>query len=194
METNKYLLTVDDIFRMQGRQPGFSPTDLEYEQAVKTVNDLNKSKLESMMSPEKNAPQYVTLTNAADGSEVRGIMESGKFREIPVDKINTQQGMFTMSNPTNAAPIVDPRTGQQVMGYAAEPMMGQSMDAVIGQYGQTNAPSPQQTPMPAPAPSPMPQQAPAQFNSTDEVKAAFRAGALTREQAVGILANQFGVR
>jgi hypothetical protein len=152
-DTNKYLLTIDDIFRMQGRQRGWWPSDFEYEQAQKTVNDLNKSKLESMMSPEKSAPQYITLTNNADRSEVRGIMEGGKFREIPADKINTQQGMFTMSNPTNAAPIVDPRTGRQVMGYAADPYAGSPAPAPLaggGAFAGTNAPAAAPSPTPYP--------------------------------------------
>jgi hypothetical protein len=152
-DTNKYLLTIDDIFRMQGRQPGFVPSDFEYEQAQKTINDLNKSKLESMMSPEKSMPQYVTLTNKADNSEVRGIMEGGKFRDIPVDKINTQQGMYAMSNPTNAAPIVDPRTGQQVRGYAADPDYGSAAPAPMaggGAFAGTNAPTASPSPTPYP--------------------------------------------
>jgi hypothetical protein len=149
-DTNKYLLTIDDIFRMQGRQAGFTPSDFEYEQAQKTINDLNKSKLESMMSPELAAPKYVTLTNNADNSEVRGIMEGGKFREIPADKINTQQGMYSMSNPTNAVPIVDPNTRQQLQGYAAEANYGGAPAPMAGggAFAGTNAPTPSPTPYP----------------------------------------------
>jgi hypothetical protein len=72
--------------------------------------------------------------------------------------LNTQQGMFTMANPTNAAPIIDPRTGQQVMGYAADPMMGGAPAPGIGGAGMTvtNAPTaaPVQTPTPSPTPYP----------------------------------------
>jgi hypothetical protein len=50
-DTNKILLTVDDIFRMQGRQRGFDPTDLEYEQANKTADDMNRDLLKARMAP-----------------------------------------------------------------------------------------------------------------------------------------------
>lgn len=150
-DTNKYLLTVDDIFRMQGRQPGFSPTDLEYEQAVKTVNDLNKSKLESMMTPQQ--PQSVSFGSATNAEgRVFDYMVKPKGVDVQIMEpkvLNTQQGMFTMSNPTNAARIVDPRTGQQLMGYAADPDGGVTAPAAGGSaFAGTNAPTPSPTPYP----------------------------------------------
>jgi hypothetical protein len=159
MDTNKQLLTVDDLFRMQGRQPGFSPSDLQYEQAVKTVEALNKEKLSAMMMPEQQQPKYMSLTNEADGSVVRGIMEQGKFREIRPDTLNTQQGMFTMANPTNAVPLVDPRTGEQLQGYAADPFGAGGAPAPLAGGGMmaTNAPTAAPTQTPAPSPSPFPE-------------------------------------
>jgi hypothetical protein len=71
---------------------------------------------------------------------------------------NTQQGMFTMANPTNAVPIVDPRTGQQLQGYAADPYAGAPTPAPLagGGMAMTNAPTaaPMQTPAPSPTPFP----------------------------------------
>jgi hypothetical protein len=157
-DTNKYLLTIDDIFRMQGRQPGFSPSDLEYEQATKTVNDLNKSKLESMMSPSQ--PQSVSFGSATNSEgRVFDYMVKPKGVDVQVMEpkvLNTQQGMFTQVNPTNVAPIVDPRTGQQVMGYAAYPMMSGSPMPGIGGAGMaaTNAPAMTNAPTPSPTPYP----------------------------------------
>jgi hypothetical protein len=58
MDTNKVLLTVDDIFRMKGVQPGYEPTDLEYEQAVNTAEDLNKKYLETNDAGAVDAPVY----------------------------------------------------------------------------------------------------------------------------------------
>jgi hypothetical protein len=156
MDTNKILLTVDDIFRMKGVQPGYDPTDLEYEQAVKTADDLNKQKLQTMMMPEQSTPQYITLTNRADNSEIRGIMEGGKFREVPVDKITTPRGTFTMQTATNAAPIYLP-DGSVAQNYTGDPTMGGAPAPGIGGAGMavTNAPTaaPMQTPTPSPAPA-----------------------------------------
>jgi hypothetical protein len=157
-DTNKYLLTIDDIFRMQGRRPGFVPTDLEYEQATKTINDLNKSKLESMMSPSQ--PQSVSFGSATNAEgRVFDYMVKPKGVDVQIMEpkvLNTQQGMFTQVNPTNVAPIVDPRTGQQVMGYAADPYAGSPAPAPMaggGAFAGTNAPTASPTPQPAPTPS-----------------------------------------
>lgn len=161
MDTNKILLTVDDIFRMKGVQPGYEPTDLEYEQAVKTAEDLNKKKLESTMMPE-SAPVVTggSFTNAE--GRVTDYIVKPKGVEVQVlepKTFNTQQGMFTQVNPTNVAPIIDPRTGQQIMGYAADPMMGgmpSPAPLAGGQMAATNAPTaaPMQTPAPSPTPYP----------------------------------------
>lgn len=163
MDTNKALLTVDDIFRMKGVPSGYSPTDLEYEQAVKTADDLNKKKLESMMMPEQSMPQYITLTNQADGSEVRGIMEGGKFREIPVDKITTPKGTFALQTATNAAPIYLP-DGSVAQNYTSDPLAGDTPQT-IGAYGA----QPQQTPVPTPAPQAAPAPSPAPMPQTNQM-------------------------
>lgn len=155
MDTNKILLTVDDIFRMKGVQPGYEPTDLEYEQAVKTAEDLNKQKLQAAMMPEQAMPQYITLTNKADGSEVRGIMEGGKFREIPVDKITTPKGTFAMQTSTNAAPIYLP-DGSVAQNYTSDPFAGGAPMPGVGGAGMavTNAPTMTNAPTPSPTPFP----------------------------------------
>lgn len=149
-DTNKILLTVDDIFRMQARQRGFSPSDLEYEQANKTAEDFNRDKLKAMMAPEQAMPSYVTLTNAADRSEIRGVMEDGKFRQIPVDKLTTPSGTFAMTTATNAAPIYLP-DGSVAQNYTGDPSMGAPAPTIGGGgMAVTNAPTA--------APSPTPQQ------------------------------------
>jgi hypothetical protein len=158
MDTNKQLLTVDDLFRMQGRQPGFSPSDLQYEQAVKTVEALNKEKLSAMMMPEKNMPQFTSLTNAEGRVIDVMIKPNGEPVVVQPDTLNTQQGMFTRMNPTNAAPIVDPRTGDQVMGYAADPFGAGGAPAPLagGGMAATNAPAAAPSPTATPTPSPTP--------------------------------------
>jgi hypothetical protein len=141
MDTNKILLTVDDIFRMKGVQPGYDPTDLEYEQAVKTAEDLNKQKLQAAMMPEQSMPQYITLTNKDDNSTIRGIIEGGKFREVPVDKITTPQGTFALQTATNAAPIYLP-DGSVAQNYTGDPTMGAPAPTIGGAgMAATNAPT-----------------------------------------------------
>lgn len=147
MDTNKTLLTVDDIFRMEGRQKGWSPTDAELKAAQATVNDLNKSRLDP--------PRFISLTNTDDGAVVRGIQEGGKFREIPADKLMTPQGTFVMKTPTNAVPVFLP--DQSIaQNYTGDPTMGAPVPGIGGQgMAVTNAPTaaPAQTPTPSPTPA-----------------------------------------
>jgi hypothetical protein len=83
------------------------------------------------------------------------IKPNGEPMVIEPKTLNTQQGMFTMANATNAAPIIDPRTGQQVKGYAAGIDLGEDA-APLGTYTPGQA-TPQQTPAPSAAPAPSPQ-------------------------------------
>ena len=154
MDTNKILLTVDDIFRMKGVQLGYEPTDLEYEQAVKTAEEFNKQKLQAAMMPAQPAqpPQFMSLTNA-EGRVIDVLVKPDGTPQVVEPKVqNTQQGIMTMVNPTNAVPMVNPQTGQPLMGYAADPTMGGAPMPGIGGAGMavTNAPTA--------APSPTPQQ------------------------------------
>lgn len=159
MDGTKQLLTVDDLFLLQGRQPGFSPNDMEYEQALKTVEALNKEKLSAMMQPQQQATVSFGSATNSEG-RVFDYMVKPKGVEVQLMEpkvLNTQQGMFTMKNPTNVAPIIDPRTQQQVMGYAAEPSYGDAPAPLAGGgMMATNAPAaaPMQTPAPSPTPFP----------------------------------------
>lgn len=103
-------------------------------------------------------PQYITLTNKADNSEVRGIMEDGKFREIPVDKITTPKGTFALQTATNAAPIYLP-DGSIAQNYTSDPTMGGAPMPGIGGAGMTvtNAPTAAPVQTPAPSPTPLPE-------------------------------------
>lgn len=107
-------------------------------------------------APQK-LPDYITLTNKADNSEVRGIMEGGKFREIPVDKITTPKGTFAMQTSTNAAPIYLP-DGSVAQNYTGDPTMGGAPMPGIGGAGMAVTNAPTAAPTQTPAPSPTPQQ------------------------------------
>ena len=93
----------------------------------------------------------MSLTNAEGRVIDVMIKPDGEPIFVTPQTLNTQQGMFTMVNPTNVAPIIDPRTGQQITGYAADPMGGAPMPGIGGGgMAVTNAPTA--------APSPTPQQ------------------------------------
>jgi hypothetical protein len=133
---------------------------------VDQTKKFNERRIEALSAGPQSEPRFMSVTNAEGRVIDLLIKPDGDPIVIEPKTLNTQQGMFTMANPTNAAPIIDPRTGQQVQGYAAGPMMG--IDAApLGTYtpGQPAAPTqtPAPTPMPSAAPAPTPdQQAPQQ--------------------------------
>jgi hypothetical protein len=133
---------------------------------IEETKKFNEKRMEALSRGPQSEPRFMSVTNA-EGRVIDVLIKpNGEPMVIEPRTLNTQQGMFTMANPTNAAPIIDPRTGQQVKGYAAGLDLGED-DAPLGTYapGQPAAPTqtPAPTPMPSAAPAPAPdQQAPQQ--------------------------------
>ena len=163
-------ITKNDYAKMfMGYQPGqFVPPEVEV-QIEKELEyyrkEALKAKLAASQVKQAAPPEYISLTNKADNSVIRGVMEDGKFREIPVDKLTTPKGTFSMQSPTNAVPVILP-DGSIAQNYTSQTLLGED-EAALGTYspGQTAAPAqtPAPTPMPSAAPSPTPnQQAPQQ--------------------------------
>ena len=98
----------------------------------------------------------MSLTNS-EGRVIDVLVKPDGTPQVVEPKVqNTQQGIVTMVNPTNAVPVVNPNTQQPYMGYAADPMMGgmpSPAPLAGGQMTATNAPTaaPMQTPAPSPA-------------------------------------------
>lgn len=132
-----------------GRQEGQRVTKEEFEADKKAYDYYVKQAIDkTMASPAPSSVQFGVATNSEGRVTDYAVVPDGvKLQVLEPKTLNTQQGMFTQVNPTNVAPIVDPRTGQQVMGYAADPVTG-DVPQTIGAYGAT----PQQTPSPSPVP------------------------------------------
>lgn len=145
-----------------GRRPGMvvgrDISEAEFESDKKAYDYYTKKGIDQSMARPQSPPQFMSLTNS-EGRVIDVLMKPNGEPMVVEPKVqNTQQGMFTMANPTNAVPIVDPRTGQQLQGYAADPMMGGPAPAPLagGGMAATNAPAaaPVQTPAPSPTPFP----------------------------------------
>lgn len=146
---------------VMGIQPGtkMDPKSEEFKFIADQAKKFNEARMKALASGPASEPRYMSLTNAEGRAIDVMIKPDGEPIIVAPQTLNTQQGMFTMRNPTNAAPIIDPRTGQQVMGYAADPMMGgmpSPAPLAGGQMTATNAPT--MTNAPAAAPSPTPPQ------------------------------------
>jgi hypothetical protein len=157
--------TFSHMFRgvRPGQKVGLGPDDIspeDHEANKKAYDYYTKKSVDQAMTFEQpmQPPQFMSMTNEQGRVIDVLIKPNGEPMVVEPKVQNTQQGMFTMSNPTNAVPIVDPRTGQQLQGYAADPMMGGPAPAPLAGGGMmaTNAPAaaPTQTPAPSPAPFP----------------------------------------
>lgn len=123
---------------------------------IDSTKKFNDRRMEALSASPQAAPQYMTVTNAEGRAIDLLIKPNGEPMVIEPKVQNTQQGLVTMMNPTNAVPVVNPQTGQPLMGYAADPMMSGMPQPGIGGAGMavTNAPAAAPTQTPAPSPTP----------------------------------------
>jgi hypothetical protein len=148
-----------------GRQPGMQVgrdiSEAEHEADKKAYDYYVKKGIDQVMTVQQpvQPPQFMSLTNS-EGRVIDVLLKPNGDPQVVEPKVqNTQQGIMTMVNPTNAVPMVNPQTGQPLMGYAADPMMGgmpSPAPLAGGQMTATNAPTaaPMQTPAPSPAAPP----------------------------------------
>lgn len=143
-----------------GRQPGERVSGEQLENDRKQYEYFVKKSVDEFFKTQQAAapqPQFMSLTNS-EGRVIDVLVKPDGTPQVVEPKVqNTQQGIVTMVNPTNAVPVVNPDTGQPYMGYAADPMMAGAPAPGIGGQGMavTNAPTaaPAQTPTPSPTPA-----------------------------------------
>ena len=123
---------------------------------IDSTKKFNDQRMAALSASPQAAPQFMTVTNAEGRAIDILIKPNGEPMVIEPKVQNTQQGMYTMSNPTNAVPLIDPNTKQQLQGYAADPMMGGMPQPTIGGAGMAVTNAPTAAPMQTPAPSPTP--------------------------------------
>jgi hypothetical protein len=130
----------------------------EFKFIADQAKKFNDMRMQALSASPQSEPKFMSITNP-EGRVIDVLIKpNGEPMVIEPKTLNTQQGMFTMANATNAAPIIDPRTGQQVKGYAAGIDLGEDA-APLGTYTPGQA-TPQQTPAPSPAPSAAPAPSP----------------------------------
>lgn len=162
----------------------------EFKFVVDQAKKFNEMRMKALASGPSAEPQFMSLTNP-EGRVVDVLIKpDGEPMVVEPKTLNTQQGMFTMANPTNAAPIIDPRTGQQVMGYAADPMMGDAPQT-IGPYGATPQKTPTPSPVPQTAPAPTPAAMPQANQSVRVVAPDGRTGIIPAAQVDQALKQGF---
>jgi len=151
--TNKLFLTEDDIFTMEGRPDGFTPTDAQLSAARATAKALNLNRVkqwDAAMNPTNIASAGV-LTNEVTKDEYPVAKDAmGRILNIiKPDVLNTDSGFQYITGPGRTAAFMNQDTGETPKGYAA---MGFYDDdgATVGSPYMPGRPSPTNAPTPAP--------------------------------------------
>ena len=200
--SGKYFLTEDDIFMMQGRTNGFAPTDEQLKAArdmAKAMNmDIFKQR-NAAMNPT-NIQSAGTLTNEATG-DVYAVAKDGAGRIaqfIKPEVIQTTGGFEYISGPGQTRPFINRETGEQSKGYAASgSFYGMGQPVVGGDNSAARDAAAAATASPTPTPQPYAmtnaEGTAMSFASPYDVRAAFKQGGLTQDEARKALSH-FGIK
>lgn len=177
----------------------------EYKFVEKQANKFNELRMQAIAAGPKAPPQYLSLTNQ-EGRAIDVLIKPNGEPQVIEPKIqNTTQGIVSMVNPTNAVPVVNPQTLEPYKGYVASGGMygfGQGvvgMDNSAARDAAAAAAGGQPATAPAPSPAPKPyamtnaEGAAMTFASPYDVRAAFKSGGLTQDEARKALAH-FGIK
>lgn len=199
---SKYFLTEDDIFMMQGRANGFAPTDEQLKEARAMARAMNMDifkQRSSAMNPT-NIQSAGTLTNEVTG-DVYSVAKDGAGRIaqfIKPEVIQTTGGFEYISGPGQTRPFINRETGEQPKGYAASGSfytMGQPVVGGDNSAARNAAAAATASPTPAPQPYAMTnaEGTAMSFASPYDVRAAFKGGSLTQDEARKALSH-FGIK
>ena len=199
---SKYFLTEDDIFMMQGRTNGFAPTDEQLKEARAMARAMNMDifKQRSAAMNPTNIQSAGTLTNEVTG-DVYSVAKDGAGRIaqfIKPEVIQTTGGFEYISGPGQTRPFINRETGEQPKGYAASGSfytMGQPVVGGDNSAARNAAAAATASPTPAPQPYTMTnaEGTAMSFASPYDVRAAFKGGSLTQEEARKALSH-FGIK
>jgi hypothetical protein len=160
----KYFLTEDDIFMMQGREDGFSPSDEQLKAARDMARAMNMDifKQRSAAMNPTNIQSAGALTNQATGT-VYEVAKDGAGRIVQLLKpevLQTTTGIQYISGPGRTRDFINEDTGQQPKGYAAsgsfyamgQPVVGGDNSAARDAAAAATGGAPSPTPSPSPRP------------------------------------------
>ena len=200
--SGKYFLTEDDIFAMEGRTNGFAPTDEQLKAARAMARTLNMDmfKQRSAAMNPTNIQSAGTLTNEVTG-DVYSVAKDGAGRIaqfIKPEVIQTTGGFEYISGPGQTRPFINRETGEQPKGYAASgSFYGMGQPVVGGDNSAARDAAAAATASPTPAPQPYAmtnaEGTAMSFASPYDVRAAFKQGGLTQDEARKALSH-FGIK
>jgi len=202
---NKYLLTEDDIFMMEGRTNGFRPSDEQLKAARDFAKTMNMEKMRAMgnaLNPT-NIAAYNTATNEVTGRiyEVGRDSRGRIVERLEPDVRQTTGGFQQVFAPGVMSDYTNKQRGDTPKGYAAggslydfnQPVVGADNSAAQTAAAAATGGSPAPTPAPQPYAMTNAEGASMSFNNPYDVRAAFKQGGLTQEEARRALSH-FGIK
>ena len=173
----------------------------QYKFIEKQANKFNELRMQAIAAGPKSPPQFMSLTNQ-EGRAIDVLIKPNGEPQVIEPKIqNTTQGIVSMVNPTNAVPVVNPQTLEPYKGYVASGSiygMGQSVvgmdnDAARAAAAAATGAAPAASPAPQPYAMTNAEGTAMSFASPYDVRAAFKSGSLTQDEARRALAH-FGIK
>lgn len=173
----------------------------QYKFIEKQATKFNELRMQAIASGPKSPPQFLSLTNQ-EGRAIDVLIKPNGEPQIIEPKIqNTTQGIVSMVNPTNAVPVVNPQTLEPYKGYVASGSMYSMGQDVVGMDNNAARAAASAATGGAPAASPAPQPyamtnaegTAMSFASPYDVRAAFKGGSLTQDEARKALSH-FGIK
>jgi hypothetical protein len=200
---NPSLPDFDSFFKNQGKPIGYDPTDAEMDLARAVLVPVTKELMMRQFAQPTNIQSAGTLTNEATG-DVYAVAKDGAGRIsqfIKPEVIQTTGGFEYISGPGQTRPFINRETGEQPKGYAAsgnfygmgQPVVGGDNSAARAAAAAATGASPAPTPAPQPYAMTNAEGASMSFNNPYDVRAAFKGGSLTQEEARRALSH-FGIK
>ena len=145
----------NEVMGIRGvRMPTDSP---EFKFIADQAKKFNDMRMQALAAGPQAEPKFMSITNA-EGRVIDVLIKpNGEPMVIEPKTLKTPQGTFSMTSPTNAAPVYLP-DGSVAQNYTSDESMYGGAPAPLAGGGMmaTNAPAaaPSQTPAPSPTPFP----------------------------------------
>lgn len=204
-DTNTNTATLPDFnafFKNQGKPIGYVPTDAEMELAKAVLVPVTKELVMRQFAPPEGAAKLGTRTNEITKDVLRTIeYPDGSFKPYEVPQLQTTDGYQEMFAPGTARTITNVTTGAPARGYVAsgsiygvnQPVVGGDNSAARAAAAAATGGSPAPTAAPQPYAMTNAEGAAMSFSNPYDVRAAFKGGSLTQEEARKALSH-FGIK
>lgn len=199
-QTNKATLPdLDSFFLNQGKPVGYDPSDAEIEMAKAILVPVTKELMMRQFAPPQGAERLGARTNEVTRDVLRTVEYSdGSFKPYEVPMLQTTDGYQELVAPGTTRGVANIDTSAAAKGYVASgSFYGMGQPVVGGDNSAARDAAAAATASPTPTPQPYAmtnaEGTAMSFASPYDVRAAFKQGGLTQDEARKALSH-FGIK